>query len=129
VCWKYAGETDGVLWCLTGKLDARDSPRTLSRNLNAIPYQIDRYMTGEMQAALRPSPPRKTTRGRDLFAMSIREGTREEARRRTVSRLQEEKRHEEPDVLLFLETEAKRIPLVVSRLSTLPAASPHPPSS
>jgi hypothetical protein len=121
VCWKYAGETDGALGCLTGKLDARESPRTLSRKLDDIPYALDQYKIGEMGSP--PRPPRKATSGRDLFAMSIKQGTREDARRRTVSRLQYEKRQHEPEVLLFLETETKRTPLVVSRLSALPGES------
>jgi hypothetical protein len=51
--------------------------------------------------------------------MSIKNATREAARQRTISRLRDEKAEvppEQSDTLVFMETDVKRVPLIVSRL-------------
>jgi hypothetical protein len=112
VCWKYIGDTDETFGCLTGKLNAHKSPRILAREFAALPYELDRYHIEKQP----PMPPPKV-RPRDLFSMSIKEGTREQARRRTISRLNDKQtKAAETDTQLFLETETKMIPLMASRL-------------
>lgn len=115
VAWKYIGETDGVLGCLTGKVDAAETPTTLSRELANIPYELERYKVDRGQ----PEQPQPKVRPRDLFAMSIKNGTREYIKRETISRMKKSQRRgnqEEQDTMLFLETDTKLVPLQASRL-------------
>jgi hypothetical protein len=116
VCWKYIGETDGVLGCLTGKLNAGDPPGKISRGLAVIPFERDLYKVEANQESETP-PPRK--KNRDLFSLSIKNATREAARQRTLSRLSDEKAGLPPeasDTMIFMETDAKRVPLIISRM-------------
>jgi hypothetical protein len=116
VCWKYIGETDGVLGCLTGRLNARDPPEKISRELAAIPFEIDLYKVPQPSKMKEKRP---KIHPRDLFAMSIQNATREAARQRQISKLRDEKAENPPkqsDVLIFMETDVKRVPLVASRL-------------
>lgn len=116
VAWKYIGETDGVLGCLTGKIDAAETPTTLRRELANIPYELERYKVDRSQR----DDPQPKVRPRDLFAMSIKNGTREYIKRETISRMKKSQRRtnqEDQDTMLFLETDTKLIPLQASRLN------------
>jgi hypothetical protein len=114
VAWKYYGETDGILGCLTGKIDAREPPDVLAREFGAMPYALDGYRVKKPEV---PKP--RAVHPRDLFALSLTRETKDVAAK--LAALRERERQEwvpqEPDTQLFLEAEdCKRLPLVASRL-------------
>lgn len=120
--WKFVGDTkDGNFGILTGKIDARETPKTLRRDFANIPYVLDRYHI-EFKEAEQETKPK--VRPRDLFALSIAKDRPKDVKNaRTISRLQQQKRTQpiyeyqsEQDMQLFLETDEKLIPLVASRL-------------
>ena len=119
ISWKYLGDTDGVLGCLTGKVDASEPPEEVHKKLANMPHAMKKYKVDLNEQQPRP----RRTRGRDLFALSIREKAREDEKRMTISRLKRAQARipvEQDNTMLFLETDDKKlIPLTVSRLQRL----------
>lgn len=112
VSWKYLGDTDGVFGCLTGKLDADQDPEVLRRKLSNMPYAMKKYKVTIDE----PSETKSTVKARDLYALSIKSGVREEARQRARSRISEAEARADPYTRLFIQTDRKLIPLTASRL-------------
>lgn len=126
VAWKYIGDADGVFGTLTGKLDAPEEEPIvnsfeLSQDFANLPYKLNQLKLEHIR-----NDPKPKVKARDLFALSIADGTREQARLKTIDRLKKEKARSrmeqskptEPESQLYIETEeSKLIPIVPSRLN------------
>ena len=112
VSWKYLGDTDGVFGCLTGKLDADEDPETLRRKLSNMPYAMKKYKVQIEES----TETKSTVKARDLYALSIRSGVREDMRQRAATRISAAEARVDPHTRLFIQTDTKMIPLTASRL-------------
>ena len=119
ISWKYLGDTDGVLGCLTGKVDASQPPEEVRKKLANMPMAMKKYKVDLSE----PQAPQRRVRGRDLFALSIRGKANEDQKRMTISRLKRAQARipaQENNTMLFLETDDRKlIPLTVSRLQRM----------
>lgn len=120
VSWKYIGYNDGTFGIYTGKVDLDANPSSVQKALADIPYTMEntKFSTNEIQTNPTAS---KKVKPRDLFRLSINEGTNEMARWQEKKRARKKAQmHEETESRLYLESGDKLMPLAPSHLHPLP---------
>ena len=113
VAWKYIGVMDGELGVISGKVKAGKKMALLHKDLANMPFLADSFKRKRV-----PEPQKPKIYPRDLFSLSIDPDSKEMMKHKIQkeSKIEQETPPPPNDTQLYIQTESKLIPLVVSRL-------------
>ena len=115
VAWKYIGVMAGELGVISAKVNANQSSNLIQREFANLPYAAESYKRIPPK-----SSPKPKIHPRDLFSISIDPESKEIQKQKAICALKQQetfsKKQPKNDTKLYIETESKLIPLVVSRL-------------